>query len=75
MSVFKKIIGSLEIGKKQKMSGVFMIVAILSVVSLLISNVVAKNTKGRFKNTKGRFYCVTERQSCGLSEPRMAEAA
>ena len=44
MSVFKKIIGSLEIGKKEKMSGVFMIVSILSVVSLLISNVVANKS-------------------------------
>lgn len=44
VSVFKKIIGSLEIGKKQKMSGVFMLVAILSVVSLLISNVVANKS-------------------------------
>ncbi len=44
MSVIKKIISSLEIGKKEKMSGVFMIVAILSVVSLLISNVVANKS-------------------------------
>lgn len=44
MSVFKKIIGSLEIGKGKKMSGVFMLVAILSVVSLLISNVVANKS-------------------------------
>lgn len=44
MSVIKKIIGSLEIGKKEKMSGVFVLVAILSVVSLLISNVVANKS-------------------------------
>lgn len=44
MSVIKKIIGSLEIGKREKMSGVFMIIAILSVVSLLISNVVANKS-------------------------------
>ena len=44
MSVFKRIIASLEIGKKEKMSAVFMIVAILSVVSLLISNVVANKS-------------------------------
>ncbi len=44
MSVIKKVIGSLEIGKKQKMSNVFMLIAILSVVSLLISNVVANKS-------------------------------
>lgn len=44
MSVIKKVFNSLEIGKKEKMSGVFMIVAILSVVSLLISNVVANKS-------------------------------
>ena len=44
MKLFKKIIASLEIGKKEKMSGVFMLVAILSVVSLLISNVVANKS-------------------------------
>lgn len=44
MTVVKKIVGSLELGKKEKMSGVFMIVAILSVVSLLISNVVANKS-------------------------------
>lgn len=44
MSLFKKIIGSLELGKKEKMSGVFIIVAIVSVVSLLISNVVANKS-------------------------------
>ena len=44
MSVFKRIIGSLEIGKREKMSGVFVVVAIVSVVSLLISNVVANKS-------------------------------
>ena len=44
MPVIKKIIGSLEIGKGERMSGVFVIVAILSVVSLLISNVVANKS-------------------------------
>ena len=44
MSVIKKIIRSLEIGKREKMSGVFLLVAILSVVSLLISNVVANKS-------------------------------
>lgn len=44
MKLIKKIFSSLEIGKKEKMSGVFMIVAILSVVSLLISNVVANKS-------------------------------
>ncbi len=44
MSVIKRIIGSLELGKKEKVSGVFMLVAILSVVSLLISNVVANKS-------------------------------
>lgn len=44
MSVFKRILGSLELGKKEKMSGVFMLVAIMSVVSLLISNVVANKS-------------------------------
>lgn len=44
MKIIKKIIGSLEIGKSEKMSGVFMIVAIMSVVSLLISNVVANKS-------------------------------
>ena len=44
MPVIKRIIGSLEIGKKEKMSGVFMVVAIMSVVSLLISNVVANKS-------------------------------
>ena len=44
MSVIKKIINSLELGKREKMSDVFMIVAILSVVSLLISNVVANKS-------------------------------
>lgn len=44
MSIIKRIVASLEIGKKEKMSGVFMIVAILSVVSLLISNVVANKS-------------------------------
>lgn len=44
MSVIKRIINSLEIGKRQKMSGVFVLIAILSVVSLLISNVVANKS-------------------------------
>lgn len=44
LSVVKRMIGSLELGKREKMSGVFMIVAILSVVSLLISNVVANKS-------------------------------
>lgn len=44
MSVFKRITASLEIGKKERVSGVFLIVAILSVVSLLISNVVANKS-------------------------------
>lgn len=44
MRVVKKIYASLEIGKKQKMSVVFMLIAILSVVSLLISNVVANKS-------------------------------
>ncbi len=44
MKVVKKIFASLEIGKKQKMSGVFLIIAIISVVSLLISNVVANKS-------------------------------
>ena len=44
MKVLKKVIGSLEIGSRKKMSDVFMIVAILSVVSLLISNVVANKS-------------------------------
>ena len=44
MIVIRKIIASLEIGKREKMSGVFMMVAILSVVSLLISNVVANKS-------------------------------
>ena len=44
MSVVNRIINSLELGKKEKMSGVFMVVAILSVVSLLISNVVANKS-------------------------------
>ena len=44
MSVFKKIFGSLEIGKNKKMSEVFTVVAIISVVSLLISNVVANKS-------------------------------
>lgn len=44
MSFFKKIADSLEIGKGKKMSEVFMVIAILSVVSLLISNVVANKS-------------------------------
>ncbi len=44
MSVIKRIFASLEIGKKEKMSVVFMLVAIVSVVSLLISNVVANKS-------------------------------
>ena len=44
MSVIRKIITSLELGKKQKMSDVFTLVAIMSVVSLLISNVVANKS-------------------------------
>ena len=44
MQVIKRIIRSLEIGKKERVSGVFMLVAILSVVSLLISNVVANKS-------------------------------
>lgn len=44
MSFIKKIVGSLEIGKTKKMSGVFTVVAIISVVSLLISNVVANKS-------------------------------
>lgn len=44
MKVFRKIIGSLELGKKERVSSVFVIVAILSVVSLLISNVVANKS-------------------------------
>lgn len=44
MSVVNRIINSLELGKKEKMSGVFIVVAILSVVSLLISNVVANKS-------------------------------
>lgn len=53
MSVIKRIIGSLELGKKEKMSGVFMLVAILSVVSLLISNVVANKSIDLFGWTVG----------------------
>lgn len=44
MSVFKKIADYLEIGKRKKMSELFTLVAILSVVSLLISNVVANKS-------------------------------
>ena len=44
MTIVKKIVDSLEIGKSKKMSGVFILVAILSVVSLLISNVVANKS-------------------------------
>lgn len=44
MSLFKKIFKSLEIGKSEKMSEVFTVVAIVSVVSLLISNVVANKS-------------------------------
>lgn len=44
MNVFKRVINSLELGKKEKMSGVFVLIAILSVVSLLISNVVANKS-------------------------------
>lgn len=42
--MLKKIIGSLEIRKREKMSGVFIIIAIVSVVSLLVSNVVANKS-------------------------------
>ena len=42
--MIKKIINSLEIGQKKKMSDVFTFIAILSVVSLLISNVVANKS-------------------------------
>ena len=48
MKFIKKVIASLEIGKKEKMSGVFVVVAILSVVSLLISNVVANKNIALF---------------------------
>lgn len=44
MLFIKKIYNSLEIGKSKKMSAVFMLVAIVSVVSLLISNVVANKS-------------------------------
>ena len=44
MTVFKKIFASLELGGQKKMSGVFVLIAILSVVSLLISNVVANKS-------------------------------
>lgn len=44
MSFIKKVFKSLEIGKGEKMSEIFTIVAIISVVSLLISNVVANKS-------------------------------
>lgn len=44
MTIFKKIIGSLELGKGQKMSELFTVVSVVSVVSLLISNVVANKS-------------------------------
>lgn len=44
MKAFRKIVNSLEIGKKERVSGVFVLVAILSVVSLLISNIVANKS-------------------------------
>ena len=48
MSLIKRIIGSLELRSKEKMSGVFLLVAIMSVVSLLISNVVANKSISLF---------------------------
>ena len=44
MKAIKKIVDSLEIGKKERVSSVFVVVAILSVVSLLISNIVANKS-------------------------------
>lgn len=44
MPIFKKIIGSLKIEERKKMSDVFTVIAIISVVSLLISNVVANKS-------------------------------
>lgn len=44
MSIFKKIAGSLEIGTGRKMSEVFTVISVISVVSLLISNVVANKS-------------------------------
>ena len=44
MQLVKKILKSLDSGKNKKMSEVFTIVAVISVVSLLISNVVANKS-------------------------------
>lgn len=53
MSIFKKIANYFEIGKGQKKSEVFTVVAIVSVVSLLISNVVANKSIDLFGWTVG----------------------
>lgn len=48
MTIIQKVTTSLELGKKQKMSSIFTLVVVISVVSLLISNVVANKSVDLF---------------------------